>query len=273
MFDAYRPADFPAIAAFARRQPEFEYLKAIIRAHEEVLVRGACAVWREASRVVAFCAVAFPNPRDAWLYGMRVDDRFKGQGIATRLTRALFGLARQAGRTWVALDTKDVASKAPVFRICDRLGMTHLTTHATTMLWNSEPGFVRPRLEPAPGPWPHTGARLVMRQRFPLWIWERPAAVLRLSLLAGARVHVEYDVCPGRRWAVVNAFERPQDTRALVRGLLGLAHGRRRGVVLVSPAAWQPALRRVARALVPGLVRGVNSSFDAWRIYGRRLKR
>lgn len=273
MFDAYRPTDFPAVAAFARRQPEFEYLKAIIRAHGEARVRGACAVWREANRVVAFCTVAFPNPRDAWLYGMRVDDRFKGQGIATRLTRALFGLARQAGRTWVALDTKDVASKAPVFRICDRLGMTHLTTHATTMLWSSEPGFVRPRLEPAPGPWPHTGARLVMRQRFPLWIWERPAAVLRLSLLAGVRVQVEYDVCPGRRWAVVNAFEWPQDTRAFVRGLLGLAHGRRRGVVLVSPAAWQPALRRAARALVPGLVRGVNSSFDAWRIYGRRLKR
>ncbi len=272
MFHAYRPADFPAVAAFARRQPEFEYLKAIIRMHEEARVRGARAVWRESNRVIAFCAVAFPNPRDAWLYGMRVDDRFKGQGIATRLTRALFGLARQAGRTWVALDTKDVASKAPVFRICDRLGMTHLATHATTMLWNSGLGFVRPRLEPAHGPWPHTGARLVMRQRFPLWIWERPAAGPRLSLLAGARVLVEYDVCPGRRWAVVNAFERPQDTRAFVRGLLGLAHGRRRGVVLVSPAAWQPALRRAARALVPGLVRGVDSSFDAWRIYGRRLK-
>ena len=137
MFHAYRPADFPAVAAFARRQPEFEYLKAIIRMHEEARVRGARAVWRESNRVIAFCAVAFPNPRDAWLYGMRVDDRFKGQGIATRLTRALFGLARQAGRTWVALDTKDVASKAPVFRICDRLGMTHLATHATTMLWNS----------------------------------------------------------------------------------------------------------------------------------------
>jgi len=110
-----------------------------------------------------------------------------------------------------------------------------------------------------------------MRQRFPLWMWERPAAGLRLSLLAGARVQVEYDVGQGRRWAVVNAVERPRDTRAFVRGLLGLAHGRRRGVVLVSPAAWQPALRRAARALVPRLVRGKNSSFDAWRIYGRRL--
>jgi GNAT superfamily N-acetyltransferase len=272
MFDEYRPADFTAVAAFARRQPEFNYLKAIIRAHGESRVRGTCAVWREGERVVAFCAVAFPNPRDAWLYGMRVDDRLKGQGIATRLTRALFRLARQAGRTWVALDTKDVASKAPAFRICDRLGMSHLTTHATTMLWNSELGFVRPRLEPARSPWPHTGAPLVMRQRFPLWIWERPVAGTRLRSLAGTSVHVEYEVRPDRRWAIVNAFERPRDTKAFVHGLLGLAEGRHRGVVLVSPAAWQPALRRAARALAPGLVRGVNSSFDAWRIYGRRLK-
>jgi GNAT superfamily N-acetyltransferase len=271
MFDEFRPADFSAVAAFARRQPEFDYLKAIIRAHGEARIRGACAVWREANQVVAFCAVAFPNPHDSWLYGMRVDDRFKGQGIATRLTRALFGLARQAGPTWVALDTKDVASKAPVFRICDRLGMTHLTTHATTMLWNSGLGFARPRLQSTPGPWPHMGVRLIMRQRFPLWIWERRTAGPRLSLLAGARVRVEYDVCPDRRWAIVNAFERPQDTKAFVRGLLGLAHERHHGVVLVSPATWQPALRRAARALVPGLARGLNSSFDAWRIYGRRL--
>jgi GNAT superfamily N-acetyltransferase len=273
MFDEYRPADFAAVAAFARRQPEFDYLQAIIRAHEEGRVRGAYAVWREAGRVVAFCAVAFPNQRDAWLYGMRVDNRFKKQGIATRLTRALFGLARQAGRTWAGLDTKDIASKAPVFRICNRLGMTHLTTHATTMLWNIKPGFARPRLEPAPGPWPRAGgARLMMRQQFPLWIWQRPAPETRLSYIAGARVSVEYDVGSGRRWAVVNAFERPPDTRTFVHSLLGLAHGRHRGLVLVSPAAWQPALRRTARALVPRLARGVNSSFDAWRIYGRRLK-
>lgn len=273
MFDEYRPADFAAVAAFAGRQPEFDYLKAIITAHMEGHVRGTRGVWREAGRVVAFCAIAFPSQRDAWLYGMRVDDRFKGQGIATRLTRSLFGLARQAGRTWVALDTKDVASKAPVFRICDRLGMTHLATDATTMLWNIRPRSSRPRLKPAVGPWPRTGdARLVMRQRFPLWIWQRYAAGPRLSCLADARVRIEYNAGAGRRWAVVNAGERPRNTRAFVSGLLGLACGRRHGVVLVSPASWQPALRRAARALVPGLARGVNSSFDAWRIYGRRLR-
>jgi hypothetical protein len=40
MFDEYRPADFAAVAAFARRQPEFDYLKAIIWAHAEDRVRG-----------------------------------------------------------------------------------------------------------------------------------------------------------------------------------------------------------------------------------------
>ena len=42
MFEEYRPADFRAVAAFANRQPEFDYLKAIIRAHAEGRVRGAC---------------------------------------------------------------------------------------------------------------------------------------------------------------------------------------------------------------------------------------
>jgi predicted GNAT family acetyltransferase len=203
---------------------------------------------------------------------MRVDDRFRGQGIATRLTRALFGLARQAGRDWIALDTKNVASKAPVFRICDRLGMTHVTTHATTMLWNVGPGFAAPELRPAPGSWPRTDdTRLMMRQRFPLWIWVRAAPGTRLSRLAGVRVHVEHDTGGGRRWTVVNAFERPPDTTAFLRDLLGLAQGRNRGVVLVTPAAWLPALRRAARGLAPGLRHGQDSSFDAWRIYGRRL--
>jgi len=273
MFDEYRPADFAAVAEFAERQPEFSYLQAIIRAHDERRVRGTCRVWREANRIVAFCAMAYPTRRDAWLYGMRVDRRFRGQGIATRLARALIGLARQAGMTWVALDTKDVPSKAAVFRICERLGMSHVTTHATTMFWNIGPGFARPLLEPAPGPWPRSrDARVMMRQQFPLWIWQRPRSEARLFYIAGVRVSVEYDVHRGRRWAAVGAFERPPDTRAFVAGLLGLAAGRRRGVVLICPAAWQSALRRWARALVPGLARGVNSNFDAWRIYGRRLR-
>jgi len=44
MFDLSRPADFRAVAAFAGRQPEFDYLKAIIWAHAEGRVRGAGAV-------------------------------------------------------------------------------------------------------------------------------------------------------------------------------------------------------------------------------------
>jgi GNAT superfamily N-acetyltransferase len=271
MLDEFRPGDFEAVAAFARTQPEFDYLKAVISAHARGRVQGSCRVWREDGQVAAFCAVAFPNQRDAWLYGMRVDDQFKGHGIATRLTRGLFSLARQAGRTWIALDTKDVASKAPVFRICNRLGMKHITTHATTMLWNlpPRPRSLRPCVPQSLPPFPTPP--VLMRQCFPLWLWERPSGPTRLLRIAGTRVQVEYDFGKDRRWAVVNAFERPPDTKAFLSRLLGFAAGPRSGAVLVSPASWQSALRRVARALVPGLKRGVNSSFDSWRIYGKHL--
>jgi GNAT superfamily N-acetyltransferase len=272
MLDKYRPQDFDAVAEFARRQPEFDYLKAVIEAHAQDRVRGACRVWREQGRIVAFCVVAFPNRRNARLYGMRVDDRYKGRGIATKLTRELFVLARKQGRTWIALDAKDVASKAPVFLIGERLGMKHVTTDATTMLWGVEPQFARPRLVPASGPRPDSPhALVVMRQTFLLWIWQRSPASSRLFAIAGARVSIEYAFGRGRRWAVVNAFERPWDTRAFAASLLGLASGPRLGVVLVSPARWQRALRRTACALGPILARGVNSSFDAWRIHGSRL--
>jgi GNAT superfamily N-acetyltransferase len=273
MLDVFRPGDFEAVAAFARTQPEFDYLKAIISAHARGRVRGLCRLWREGGQVVAFCAVAFPNQHDAWLYGMRVDDRFKGQGIATRLTRGLFSLARQAGRTWIALDTKDVASKAPVFRICGRLGMKHVVTHATTMLWNLAAGSSRLRpssLIPHPSSF-SPAPPVLMRQRFPLWIWVRPSGPARLFRIAGTRARVEYDFGKGRRWTIVNALERPPDTKAFLSRLLSLATGPRRGVVFVCPAAWQSALRRAASTLAPGLERGKNSSFDAWRIYAKDL--
>src|SRR5512136_594909 len=47
MISRCRPSDFCAVAAFARSQPEFDYLKAIIRAHTVRHSPGGVYVWRE----------------------------------------------------------------------------------------------------------------------------------------------------------------------------------------------------------------------------------
>src|SRR5271157_1497795 len=143
MITSYRSEYFPQVAAFARRQPEFDYLQGIIRAHTEQHAPGGTWIWRtrggepgtknqepgtkneERGTVVAICGMAYLNRDDAWLYGMRVDDRFKGAGIATRFTRELTRRAAKSGRTWIGLDTLNHPRKTPVFRIMEKLGMRH----------------------------------------------------------------------------------------------------------------------------------------------------
>jgi len=136
----YLPEHFDQVAAFARDQPEFDYLKAIIRVHDDTrgkpLLPGKVWVWTIHHRVVAVCGLAYTNARDGWLYGMRVDDKHRGQGIATRFTRALFDIAREAECSWVGLDTMDTPHKAPVFRIARKLGMTLEAVHTTFVLKN-----------------------------------------------------------------------------------------------------------------------------------------
>jgi RimJ/RimL family protein N-acetyltransferase len=139
VLEAYHPGHFSEIKSFAERQPEFDYLLGIIRAHTREHVPGGVWVWREEpgpgvrgqGSVVAVCGMALLNRRDAWLYGMRVDPRFRNTGVATRLTRALFRLARQSGRTWIGLDTLNHPRKAPVFRIAEKLGMKLEGIYAT----------------------------------------------------------------------------------------------------------------------------------------------
>ena len=285
MLEPYRPEFFAEVSASARRQPEFDYLRAIIKAHREDRLPGDCWVWRTRGRISAFCALAYLNRGDAWLYGMRVNDEFKGQGIATRLTRRLFGVARAAGRTWVALDTKDVPSKAPVFRICTKLGMRHKHSCATAMLWNLPGHFRPPRLRPMPGMFAHLqklGVPTILEQRSPLWRWSRllPGRRQRVNrhgfVIAGLPVLIEHDkaaVQPGRpsRWTVANLYDRPPDFRGLVSSLSGLAAGGKDGLVVNYPAEWQRELRRAAAVAVPGLKFGRNCFFGAWRIYAKHL--
>ena len=138
MIAPYRSEFFPQIAAFANRQLEFDYLQGIIRAHTEQHAPGGIWVWmdRDPGTIAAICGMAYLNRDDAWLYGMRVDERFKGAGIATRFTRELIRRAAKSGRTWIGLDTLNHPRKAPVFRIMEKLSMRHEATFATCVFWN-----------------------------------------------------------------------------------------------------------------------------------------
>lgn len=285
MLEPYRPEFFAEVSVFARRQPEFDYLRAVIKAHTVDRLPGGCWVWRQRGRIAAFCALAYLNRNDAWLYGMRVSGELKGQSIATSMTRRLFAVARASGRTWVALDTKDVPSKAPVFRICAKLGMKHEHTCATVMFWNLPGDFRSPRLRPMPGMFAHVqrlGVPTILEQRSPLWRWSRLLPGRRQSvnrhgfIVAGLPALIEQDEAapkPGRpsRWTVVNLYDRPPDFRGLLSCLSGFARGGRDGLVINYPAEWKRELRRAAADSVPGLKFGRNCFFGAWRIYAKHL--
>lgn len=285
VLEPYRPEYFAEVGAFARRQPEFDYLEAVIKAHIGDGLPGGCWVWRTRGRIVAFCALAYLNRDDAWLYGMRVSSEFKGQGIATELTRRLFAVARAAGRTWVALDTKDVPSKAPVFRICAKLGMRHEHTCATAMLWNLPGVFRPPRLRPMPRMFEHLrqlGVPTILEQRSPLWRWSRLMPGLRRRvnrhgfLVAGLPALVEQDTtrpAPGQpsRWTVVNLYDRPGDFGRLASALSGFARGGRAGLVVNYPAGWRREFRRAAAAVLPATGSVRDRFFGAWRIYSKSL--
>ena len=87
---------WPDVARFARRLPNFDYLKTIVRLHVDEGRPGGCYVWRADGRIAAFCGLNYLNPDDAWLYGMRVDRSFQSRGIGTRFSRALTGIAPDA---------------------------------------------------------------------------------------------------------------------------------------------------------------------------------
>jgi GNAT superfamily N-acetyltransferase len=311
VLEAYHPGHFSEIKSFAERQPEFDYLLGIIRAHTREHVPGGVWVWREEpgpgvrgqGAVVAVCGMALLNRRDAWLYGMRVDPRFRNTGVATRLTRALFRLARQRGRTWIGLDTLNHPRKAPVFRIAEKLGMRLEGIYATAGFSdlpeprnqkNSECGMqisefrihhsaIRngvtgtpegeavPKAQPLNPAADWTGGEPVMfHEQYPRWLWSRVGLARGSVLPDGSPVQIVRRRYRGRLRTSINLLAEPDDLTSTLAELLRFAAGRGRSLVINYPAVWTSRLRAAARRLgVPKPKR----FFVAWRIYGRRLKR
>ncbi len=282
--------------AFAQHQPEFDYLLGIIKAHTKEHVPGGVWVWREqesptgrtcrtgptSGRILAICGMAFLNRRDAWLYGMRVDPGFKGQGVATHLTRALFCIARKSGRTWIGLDTMNSPRKAPVFRITEKLGMKLEGIYATAgfrdlsrdpksvlsdMSDPSDWGEEQPRVASL-SDWTG-GQRVMFHEQYPLWLWSRIGLARGSLLPGGTPVQIVRRRYGGRLRTSVNLLAEPADLTSTLAELLRFAVGRGKGLVINYPAGWTSRMRAAARRLkVPTEKR----FFVAWRIYGKDLK-
>jgi len=277
----YLPEHFPEIKSFARRQPEFGYLLGIIKAHTRERVPGGVWVWRKEpgprvrgqGPVVAVCGMAYLNRCDAWLYGMRVDPAFKGQGVATNLTKALFRIARRSRRTWIGLDTLDRPRKAPVFRITEKLGMRLEGVYATAGFRDLPLSAYRippaaDRLSPA-ADWTG-GQRVMFLEQYPRWLWSRIGLARGHLLPDGTPVQIVRRRYGGRLRTSVNLLSEPENLTTALAGLLGFAAGRGRGLVINYPAGWTPRMRAAARRLnVPKAKR----FFVAWRIYGKDLKK
>ncbi len=284
MIERYRPEQFRAVAAFARRLDNFFYVKMIIDAHTRRGVPGSCWVWREDGRVAAFAAVAFLNADDAWLWGMRVDPAFQNRGIATRFTRAQFKVARDAGRTWAGLNTLDRKGKAPTFRVMEKLGMRLEDTYATDVYWRRPKGVIRPRVRRHPDVFAlcrESGMKTVFFQHDG-WFYTRLMTEHRPSvneagfvldgtpLLYSRRQRQE----KGRRFTevIVNLFAPSPHFRSFVPRLLALVP--RRGQLVVNyPVGWAGEFRRAARKAVPNLRQNRGCWFSAWRVYGKVLRK
>ena len=288
MLERYRTGHSAAVKTFAQRQPEFDYLLGVIKAHTREHVPGGVWVWREErgpggggqGAVAAICGMAYLNRRDAWLYGMRVDPAFKGQGVATRLTRALFGVAAASGRTWIGLDTLNHPRKAPVFRITEKLGMKLEGIYATA-------GFRDlPRRNPRDSPclprretgqsrvssrseW-SGGERVMFHEEYPRWLWSRIGLARGSILPDGTPVQIVRRRYGGRLRTSVNLLAAPADLTLTLAELLRFAAGRGKGLVINYPAGWTRRMQAASRRLK---VPAAKCFFVAWRIYGRKLKR
>ena len=304
MLEPYRPGHFAKVKSFARSLPEFDYLLGVIKAHTREHVPGGVWVWREEQGpgvrgqgpVVAVCGMAYLNRRDAWLYGMRVDPRHKDAGIATRLTRELFRIARQNGHTWIGLDTLNHPRKASVFRIAEKLGMKLEGIYATAGFRDlpRNPGLSRFRENSGLSPFPlrkggavprisrpkavtgnslsdwSGGQRVMFHEQYPRWLWSR-IGLARGSLLPdGTPVQIVRRRYGGRFRTSVNLLAEPADLTSAIAELLRVATGRGKGLVINYPADWTPRMRAASRRLkVPTAKR----FFVAWRIYGKKLKK
>jgi GNAT superfamily N-acetyltransferase len=282
MLELYRPEFFPEVARFARKLDNFFYVKLIIKSHTKGRLPGECHVWREDGRIVAFSAIAYLNPEDAWLWGMRVDPKFQNQGVASRFTRAQLRVARRAGRTWAGLNTLDHRKPAPTFRVMEKLGFRLEDTYATDVYWRRPRRVARPRLKPCRDIFSHylkLGRRTFFHQR-PGWFCSRLIPAQRAWVnrsgfrLDGVPVHVRRQryVEKGRRYTLVsvNLFDRPPDMGTFASRLLALVP-KRGHMVMASPVEIAREFRRSARAAIPKLRHNRGCWFSVWRIYGGDL--
>jgi RimJ/RimL family protein N-acetyltransferase len=283
VLEKYRPEHYRAVRAFASKLDNFFYVRLIIRGHATRHIPGDCYVWKEASRIVAFSAVAWLNRDDAWLWGMRVDPAFKNKGVASRFTRAQFRIIRKSGRTWAGLNTLDSRKPKATFRVMEKLGFRLEETQCDDIFWRRPKGIPRPRLTPLPrvlARLRHAGRRTVFFSNDG-WFNCRllPARARWLNphgrLLDGTPITVVRNVQTGlndKPYSVttVNLFSPPADFRAFVPRLLALAP--KRGHLVVNyPVEWKQQFRAAARAAIPGLRQNHGTWQSVWRIYGKRI--
>jgi RimJ/RimL family protein N-acetyltransferase len=278
MFEAFTRAFWPEVARFARRLPNFDYLKTIVRLHLDEKRPGGCYVWRAEGRIAAFCGLNYLTPDDAWLYGMRVARPLHGRGIATRFTRALIEAAGRDGRSWVGLNTTDRPSHLPVFRIAEKLGMELEGICCNEGFWALRRRLTVPRLRHHPDIFEEflKQGRTTVFHDTPGWFWSRLLPARREWVNANGRVlygvplHVTRRIHPQRRWSTtVNLLELPPDPKRLLASLLAFAQGRNR-VVVNYPLDWKRAIRSAWRELGPPLRRD-NHYVSAERVYGKYL--
>jgi GNAT superfamily N-acetyltransferase len=285
MLERYRPEMYKEVRAFARKLENFFYVRLIMRSQQQGIHRGGCWVWREEGRIAAFSAVAYLNPDDAWLWGMRVDPAFQNKGIATKFTRALFPVVRASGRTWAGLNTLDQKKPKPAFRVMEKLGMRLDDVQCDDVYWRRPRKLAPPRLQRFPDIFSHyrrlgrktvfydrngwLNCRLLPARRDWLNRYGRvldgtPLVVIpRMDTNASGKTHP---------MLTVNVFDRPADLRTFVPRLLALVP--KRGHMVVNyPVEWAREFRAAARAAIPGLKPNRGCWFAAWRIYGKRLRR
>lgn len=283
MLERFRPGHFREVARFARKLDNFFYVRRIIQWQSEGLLPGELWVWREEGRVAAFQAVAWLNPDDAWLWGMRVDPEFQNRGIATRFTRAMFPVIRKAGRTWVGLNTLEHRTTAPTFSVMDKVGFRLKGTFCTDVYWRRPKGEARPRLRRHPGildHWRKLGLKVFFHQK-PGWLYSRLLPARRATLdrngftLDGVPLHLARfweKSRRGRRFqaATLNCYDEPPDFRSFARRVLALIPPK--GYMVANyPHEWRQRFRAGVRAAVPGIRKNRGCWQSAWRIYGKNL--
>lgn len=232
-------------------------------------------------RVVAFSAVAYLNPDDAWLWGMRVDPEFQNRGIACRFTRAQFRIVRESGHTWVGLNTLDSPKPKATFRVMEKLGFRLEDVQCDDVYWRRPRGTPAPRLQRHPDIYRHyrgLGVRTVFYDRYG-WLNCRllPGRTEWLNRYGRILDGVPLVVIPRNErrpngsthpMKTINIFDRPPDFRTFVPRLLALVP--RRGRLVVNyPSGWAKAFRSAA---IPKLRQNHGTWQSVWCIYGKKLK-